>query len=198
MSEQAKGSKPGLQRNTSLSLSLHPTTSPQTAATALDLEKQRSCPQRLIRNSALQAYGSPEDVEKNDDLPGIEPAGPPAGELEPKPDVYYPEGGLQAWLVVFGSFCGMTAGFGYMNTIGIFQAYLATNQLSGYDEQAIGWIFSVYVFLSFFCGVQIGPVFDAHGPRWIVAAGTVFLLLSAFLMGECTGESQWRKGREGF
>lgn len=79
-----------------------------------------------------------------------------------------------------------------MNTIGIFQAYLATNQLASYDEQAIGWIFSVYVFLSFFCGVQIGPVFDAHGPRLIVAAGTVFLLLSAFLMGECTGKSVWR------
>jgi MFS family permease len=73
-----------------------------------------------------------------------------------------------------------------MNTIGIFQAYLASNQLSAYNEQSIGWIFSVYVFLAFFCGVQIGPVFDAHGPRWIVAGGTVLLILSAFLMAECT------------
>jgi MFS family permease len=64
----------------------------------------------------------------------------------------------------------------------------AHNQLAQYGEQAIGWVFSVYVFLSFFCGVQIGPVFDAHGPRWILAVGTVCLLLSAFLMGECTGE----------
>lgn len=31
-------------------------------------------------------------------------------------DATYPEGGLKAWLVVFGSFCGMTAGFGFMNT----------------------------------------------------------------------------------
>jgi hypothetical protein len=31
-------------------------------------------------------------------------------------------------------------------------------------------------------------VFDAHGPKWILAVGTVCLLLSAFLMGECTGE----------
>lgn len=28
----------------------------------------------------------------------------------------YPEGGLRAWLVVFGSFCGMLAAFGFMNT----------------------------------------------------------------------------------
>lgn len=28
----------------------------------------------------------------------------------------YPEGGLRGWLVVFGSFCGMLASFGFMNT----------------------------------------------------------------------------------
>ncbi|KAI9855849.1 MAG: hypothetical protein M1830_006440, partial [Pleopsidium flavum] len=32
-------------------------------------------------------------------------------------DVTYPEGGLRAWLVVFGSFCGMMAAFGMMNTL---------------------------------------------------------------------------------
>ena len=31
-------------------------------------------------------------------------------------DATYPEGGLRAWLVVLGSFCGMTACFGFMNT----------------------------------------------------------------------------------
>jgi hypothetical protein len=31
-------------------------------------------------------------------------------------DVSYPEGGFQAWLVVFGSFCGITAAFGFMNS----------------------------------------------------------------------------------
>jgi hypothetical protein len=31
-------------------------------------------------------------------------------------DPGYPEGGLRAWLVVFGSFCGMVGSFGFMNT----------------------------------------------------------------------------------
>jgi hypothetical protein len=31
-------------------------------------------------------------------------------------DATYPEGGLKAWLVVFGSQCGMMAAFGFMNT----------------------------------------------------------------------------------
>lgn len=80
----------------------------------------------------------------------------------------------------------MVASFGYMNTIGIYEAYLNTNQLSSYDQSTTGWVFSVYVFLSFFCGVQIGPIFDAKGPRLLVLSGTILLLLSIFLMGVCT------------
>ncbi|GME37009.1 mfs monocarboxylate transporter [Neofusicoccum parvum] len=97
----------------------------------------------------------------------------------------YPEGGLQAWLVVLGSFSGMLASFGMMNSIGTFQAYLATHQLSHYDESTIGWIFSVYTFLSFFCGIQIGPIFDAYGPRLLVLAGNVLLVASMLLLGVC-------------
>jgi hypothetical protein len=32
----------------------------------------------------------------------------------------YPEGGLRAWLVVVGSFCGMVGSFGFMNTSGYY------------------------------------------------------------------------------
>jgi hypothetical protein len=196
MSYGVKGSTPGLFRNNSLSLSLHPAvSSPQTAASVLEAEKS-SCPQRQPRSSAAQAGGQVQAQGHRKDEESAsshDNAFVPAGQGQPveKDEISYPEGGLRAWLVVFGSFCGMTAGFGYMNTIGIFHAYLGSHQLSSYGEQAIGWVFSVYVFLSFFCGVQIGPVFDAHGPRWILAVGTVCLLLSAFLMGECTGEF-WR------
>ena len=117
-------------------------------------------------------------VNRHDDNPSLHADALPSVHqpLPPQGEVSYPEGGLHAWLVVFGSFSGMTASFGLMNTIGTFQAYVSTNQLSSYSPSAIGWIFSLYVFLAFFCGVQIGPVFDAKGPRWIVAAGTVCLM----------------------
>ena len=42
----------------------------------------------------------------------------------------YPEGGLRAYSVVFGSFSGMVASFGLMNTVGTFQAYLSTRMSS--------------------------------------------------------------------
>ena len=98
----------------------------------------------------------------------------------------YPEGGLHAYLCVFGSFCGLMAALGMMNSIGTYQSYLSTHQLRGVPQSSIGWIFGIYAFLSFFCGLQIGPVFDALGPRWLVFSGSVILLLANLLLGICT------------
>ncbi|KAF2017620.1 MFS general substrate transporter [Aaosphaeria arxii CBS 175.79] len=101
-------------------------------------------------------------------------------------EVSYPEGGLEAWLVVLGSFLGAFIAFGMMNTIGIFHSYLGENQLKDYSESTVGWIFSVFVFLSFFCGIQIGPIFDAHGPKLLVATGSALMVATSFLLGVCT------------
>ncbi|TKA64516.1 hypothetical protein B0A55_11306 [Friedmanniomyces simplex] len=165
MSTSRNGSTPGPSPNTNtINTSLGPAASPQT------------CQASPSPDSAYRATAGPaEDLESAARSPTNE-----------KNEVTYPEGGLQGWLVVLGSFSGMVAGFGLMNTIGIYQAYLTSHQLSEYSESTIGWIFSLYIFLSFFCGLQIGPVFDAKGPRVLVAAGTVFLLLCVFLLGSCT------------
>lgn len=69
-----------------------------------------------------------------------------------------------------------------------FQAYLFEHQLSDYSESTIGWIFSVYTFLSFFCGIQIGPIFDAKGPRILVLSGSILLVLSMLLTSFCNGK----------
>ena len=100
----------------------------------------------------------------------------------------YPEGGLKAWSVVFGSFSGMTASFGVLNSVGTFQAYLSTHQLAQESPSSVGWIFSLLAFLTFFCGVQIGPVFDAKGPRWLVAAGSVLLFAGMMGVAESTSK----------
>ena len=111
----------------------------------------------------------------------------PAGNASNSDEEIYPEGGIRAWLVVLGSFSAMVASFGLLNTIGTFQAYISTHQLSNLDQGTIAWIFSLYVFLSFFSGVQIGPIFDAKGPRILVLAGSVSLVLSMMLLGSCHG-----------
>ena len=167
---QSERNDTGLAPVASLEHTLHPTN--------IDAEKPKE-----TRPSAVSAPDSIRDTTAHctQQYPTIE------GENDAK---FYPEGGLRAWLVVLGSFSGMLASFGIMNTIGTFQTYLSTHQLASYSPSAIGWIFSLYVFLSFFCGVQIGPVFDAKGPRWIVVSGTVCLLAGivgvAFSTGSCS------------
>ena len=101
----------------------------------------------------------------------------------------YPEGGTQAWLTVLGAWCGMTAGIGLLNTVASLQSYLSTHQLSRYPLSSIGWIFSIQALLVFFCGIQIGPLFDAIGPRKLVATGSVLLVVSMMVLGEC--EEYW-------
>ncbi|KAI5821482.1 major facilitator superfamily domain-containing protein [Pyronema omphalodes] len=100
--------------------------------------------------------------------------------------VEYPEGGLKAWSVVFGSFLCMVASFGAMNTLGTLHAHLSKNQLINHSSGEIGWIFGVYSFLSFFGGIIIGPVFDTFGPAWLLRTGAVFLVAGLMLFSIST------------
>ncbi|KAJ8071097.1 hypothetical protein OCU04_001440 [Sclerotinia nivalis] len=112
-------------------------------------------------------------------------------ESDSEDEYKYPEGGLQAWLVVLGSWCGMFCSFGIANSTGSFQAYLAANQLASYSDSQIGWIFSLYSFILFIGGIYIGPAFDVYGPRYLVLPGSILLVLSVFLFGECTEYWHW-------
>lgn len=101
----------------------------------------------------------------------------------------FPEGGRAAWLSLAGCFCAWMASFGLMNTVGTFQAYLQTHQLSADSEAEVGWIFGLYLFMAYCRGVQAGPIFDAVGPRALTAAGSVCQVASMFLLGACS--SKW-------
>lgn len=100
----------------------------------------------------------------------------------------FPEGGLKAWSVVLGSFCGSFSVFGIINSTAVLLEYLSTHQLKDYSPSQIGWIFGLSLFLTFFCGAPIGPIFDAYGPRVLIFSGSVLLILSMMLLGLCTGE----------
>lgn len=101
-------------------------------------------------------------------------------------DATYPEGGLEAWLVVFATWCSLFVSLGAMNTIGPFQSYFITHQLAGYDAGTIGWIFSVYAFFAFAGGIFIGPAFDKFGAKVLIVPGSIGICLTMFLVGLCT------------
>ncbi|CCE26720.1 related to monocarboxylate transporter 2 [Claviceps purpurea 20.1] len=101
------------------------------------------------------------------------------------PEETYPEGGLRAWLVVLGSWFALMSAMGLMNTIAVFQAYTLSHQLRHCSAGTVGWVYSIYTFLAFFCGVYIGPVFDKYGPRWLIIAGCGTIVCGVLCMSFC-------------
>ncbi|KAK4184922.1 major facilitator superfamily domain-containing protein [Podospora australis] len=98
----------------------------------------------------------------------------------------FPEGGIKGWLVVFGSFCAMISLYGLINSSAVFESYFSENQLKDHSPSEIGWIFSLYLFIVFFVGVQVGPIFDHFGARALVAVGSLMIVLSLLLLSWCT------------
>jgi hypothetical protein len=103
-------------------------------------------------------------------------------------DINFPEGGRQAWLVVFGSWCALFSSLGLMNTMGAFEQYISAHQLKDLDVSTVGWIFSLYAFLTFGVGLFVGPLFDKYGPKWLIISGSVLVVLSMDMIGNCTGK----------
>ena len=97
----------------------------------------------------------------------------------------FPDGGLHAWLVVLGAFFILASTFGLMTSVGILQSYWSQHQLSPYTDSEIGWIPSVFVFISLFLGVQFGPLFDRYGPRWINIIASAGYVICLVLLAEC-------------
>lgn len=69
--------------------------------------------------------------------------------------------------------------------MGTFQAYVENHQLNDYSSGSTGWIFGMYAFLTFFCGAQIGPIFDTKGPRLLVIIGSVLVMVMTVSLGFC-------------
>ena len=111
--------------------------------------------------------------------------------LHDEDDDDFPEGGLQAWLVVFGCWCAMFMVFGVVNSTAAFQEYFSSHQLRDHTPGQIGWIFSMNLFLVFFCGIYVGKIFDAYdrGPlRIMIGVGSMAIVLSMVLLSFCTGK----------
>lgn len=70
------------------------------------------------------------------------PSGPPG--FSPAD---FPDGGLEAWLVVAGGFCALFSTFGLVNCVGVFVNYYVEGPLSNYSSSTVSWITSLQVFM---------------------------------------------------
>lgn len=85
----------------------------------------------------------------------------------------FPDGGLQAWTVVFGTVFGLMTVFGIMDTMSSIQLYISKHQLADVQISSISWVFSLYMFTNLSIGVFVGPIFDVYGVRSILIVGSI-------------------------
>ncbi|KAK7426129.1 hypothetical protein QQZ08_007439 [Neonectria magnoliae] len=90
-----------------------------------------------------------------------------------------------AWLCVLGSFMFLVPSFGFMQSLGTVQTYLSLNQLNDHSTGEVGWISSVYLFLSLVLGLLVGPYFDIQGPPILAPVGAAGVIATYLLMAEC-------------
>lgn len=95
--------------------------------------------------AAADPEKAPSDPEKGDGAVQEQP-GPPAGASPGD----FPDGGREAWMVVFGGSCALFCTFGLVNCIGVFQEYYSNYVLTDYSPSTISWISSVQVWMMTF------------------------------------------------
>jgi hypothetical protein len=73
----------------------------------------------------------------------------------------FPDGGLRAWLVVFGAWLVQFSNYGYTNAFGVYNDYYVREYLNEHSSSQISWIGSVQISISIFIGLYAGRAFDA-------------------------------------
>lgn len=92
----------------------------------------------------------------------------------------FPEGGLEAWLVVLGCFLGLIADYGLPNSLGAIEAYVSANQLATVSTTAVSWVFSIFLFLQYGLGILSGATFDSYGARAPLIIGSILFCAGIF------------------
>ncbi|KAJ7580755.1 major facilitator superfamily domain-containing protein [Mycena floridula] len=98
----------------------------------------------------------------------------------------FPDGGLRAWLIVFGTACGTFSTFGYVNAWGIFQSYYEETLLKDHSPSTIAWIGSIQYSLVFMPALVTGRLFDLGYFRLPLLCASIVMVIAAFLVAECT------------
>ncbi|KAF3764621.1 hypothetical protein M406DRAFT_98428 [Cryphonectria parasitica EP155] len=126
----------------------------------------------------------PEVSDRENELPAS--AAPDANSSGHGP---IPNGGLQAWLQVLGSWVVLVATWGLVNTFGVFQTYYETELLSTSSSASISWIGSIQACLLMLVGVVAGPLYDAGFFRYLLSTGLLLIIFGQFMIS--LGTAYW-------
>lgn len=121
----------------------------------------------------------PPDVET-----GMAPTAP--GSTAPPSPAAIPDGGLDAWLQVLGSWVVLVDTWSLVNTFGVFQTYYENEMLPEVSASAISWVGSLQGALLMMVGSISGPLYDAGYFRHLLLVGMFLIIFGQFMTSLAT------------
>ena len=97
-----------------------------------------------------------------------------------------PDGGLQAWLQVLGSWVVLADTWGIVNSFGPWLTYYEKELLVGVSASDLSWIGSLQAALLMFVGPIAGPLFDAGYFNELLWVGLFLIVFGLFMTSLCT------------
>ncbi|KAL0938529.1 major facilitator superfamily transporter [Colletotrichum truncatum] len=138
----------------------------------------------ISRDAAADASVVVIDNSSNDSSPPTSSQTSPPAEKTAAP-AGPPNGGLQAWVHILGSFLLYFNTWGLISSFGAFQAYYQSDLLSSNTPFQISTIGSLQNFLMVFLGFIIGPIYDLGHSRYLLIAGTLLVVVGMVLQAFC-------------
>ncbi|SPC65570.1 related to Monocarboxylate transporter 1 [Ustilago sp. UG-2017b] len=96
-----------------------------------------------------------------------------------------PDGGLQAWLVVAGTFILIMTNFGLLTSYGVFQTFYLSHQLIHTPSSTVSWIGSLQTFMILGGSFVFGKFSDDYGSRWVLICGSIITFVSMLGVAFC-------------
>ena len=138
-------------------------------------DTEQTLPHESPLSSSLEKDVDPQGQVESEALaaPPISPAGPP------------PNGGLQAWLHVVGSFMLFFNTWGILNAFGVFQMYYESGALFTKSSSDISWIGSIQSYMVLTVGFLSGPIYDRGYLRELLLVGSFGVVFGHMMLSLC-------------
>ncbi|ETI29208.1 hypothetical protein G647_01661 [Cladophialophora carrionii CBS 160.54] len=107
---------------------------------------------------------------------------PVEDEVVSLPPAPFKDGGLRAWLQVFGCFLVFFNVWGFTFAFGLFQNYYETHLLSSSTASEISWIGTLASYLLIVIGIISGPLFDLGHYRIMLFGGAAMSCFGIFML----------------
>ncbi|CDU24098.1 related to Monocarboxylate transporter 1 [Sporisorium scitamineum] len=149
-----------------------------------------TCPNTLVANTPRTSFDKLDRPKLADSESASSPSSDRSQDVEKASSVTEyapaPDGGMQAWLVVAGTFLLIMTNFGLLTSYGVFQSYYVSHQLAHLPPSTVSWIGSLQTFMILGGSFVFGTISDDYGSRWVLISGSLITFVSMLGVSFCS------------